>query len=102
MVGGSEEGKVRKGDYRNYYKGHMDKIKGEEGGGGGRGGQLGWGGVRGRQGTQLSLNNNKKLKLKIMSVICPDTRRRINLFGIQLVFQDPEINIEGNKNLFFS
>ena len=32
------------GDYRNYYKGHMDKIKGEGGGGGGRGVQLGWGG----------------------------------------------------------
>ena len=24
------------GDYRNYYKGHMDKIKREGGGGGGR------------------------------------------------------------------
>ena len=34
-----------KGDYRNYYKGHMDKIKREEGGGGGREGVLtgvGW------------------------------------------------------------
>ena len=28
---------MRRGDYRNYYKGHMDKIKGEGGGGGGRG-----------------------------------------------------------------
>ena len=28
---------MRTGDYRNYYKGHMDKIKGEGGGGGGRG-----------------------------------------------------------------
>ena len=28
---------MRRGDYRNYYKGHMDKIKGESGGGGGRG-----------------------------------------------------------------
>ena len=36
---------MRKGDYRNYYKGHMDKIKGEGGGGGGRG--FGWGGVEG-------------------------------------------------------
>ena len=25
---------MRRGDYRNYYKGHMDKIKGEGGGGG--------------------------------------------------------------------
>ena len=33
-----------RGDYRNYYKGHMDKIKGEGGGGGGR---FGWGGVEG-------------------------------------------------------
>ena len=34
-----------RGDYRNYYKGHMDKIKGE---GGGRGG-IGfiWDGVEG-------------------------------------------------------
>ena len=36
---------MRKGDYRNYHKGHMDKIKGEGGGGGGRG--FGWGGVEG-------------------------------------------------------
>ena len=28
---------VRRGDYRNYYKGHMDKIKGEGGVGEGRG-----------------------------------------------------------------
>ena len=26
---------MRRGDYRNYYKGHMDKIKGEGGDGGG-------------------------------------------------------------------
>ena len=42
MWGG--EGTVRGGDYRNYYKGHMDKIKGEGGGGGGRWVWLGWGG----------------------------------------------------------
>ena len=29
-------GTVGRGDYRNYNKGHMDKIKGEGGGGGGR------------------------------------------------------------------
>ena len=29
--------------FRNYYKGHLDKIKGEGEGGGGRG--FGWGGV---------------------------------------------------------
>ena len=36
---------MRRGDYRNYYKGHMDKIKGE----GGDGGEMGfsWGGVEG-------------------------------------------------------
>ena len=33
-----------KRDYRNYYKGHMEKIKGE---GGGEGGGFGWGGVEG-------------------------------------------------------
>ena len=54
-----------RGDYRNYYKGHMDKIKGEGGGGGERWFQLGWGGGMGRKGTQLYLNNNTKLKLKI-------------------------------------
>ena len=46
---------MRRGDYRNYYKGHMDKMKGEGGGGGGRGFWvwLGWGGGMGRKGTQL-------------------------------------------------
>ena len=39
--------------FRNYYKGHMDKIKGVGGGGGGRGVQLGWGGGIGGKGTQL-------------------------------------------------
>ena len=42
-----------KGDYRNYYKGHMDKIKGEDGVGGERGVRLGWGGGMGRKGIQL-------------------------------------------------
>ena len=37
---------MRRGVYRNYYKGHMDKIKGEGGLGGGRWVQLGWGGDR--------------------------------------------------------
>ena len=32
------------GDYRSYYKGHKDKIKGEGGGGEGGWVQLGWGG----------------------------------------------------------
>ena len=32
---------MRRGDYRNYYKGHMDKIKGEGGGIAGRWVQLG-------------------------------------------------------------
>ena len=44
---------MRRGDYRNYYKGHMYKIKGEGGGGGGRGVGLGCGGEMGRKGTQL-------------------------------------------------
>ena len=44
---------MRRGDYRNYYKGHMEKIKREGGGGGGRGVQLGWGGGMGREGAQL-------------------------------------------------
>ena len=42
-----------RGDYRNYYKGHMDKIKGEGGGGGGKGVLLWWGGGMGRKGIQL-------------------------------------------------
>ena len=37
---------MSKGDYRKYYKGHMDQIKGDGGGGGGRWVQLGWGGGR--------------------------------------------------------
>ena len=47
------DGIVSRGDYRNYYKGHMDQIKGEGGSGGGRGVQRGWGGGMGRKGTQL-------------------------------------------------
>ena len=43
---------MRRGDYRNYYKGHVDKIKGEGGGGE----------ERGRKGIQLLLSNNKNLK----------------------------------------
>ena len=35
MSGRSGERTVKRGDYRNYYKGHMDKIKGEGGSGGG-------------------------------------------------------------------
>ena len=42
---GNGEWIVGRGDYRNYYKGHMDKTKGEGGGGGGRWVWLGWGGV---------------------------------------------------------
>ena len=44
---------MRRRDYRNYYKGHMDKIKGEGGGGGGRWGQLGWGRGMGRKSIQV-------------------------------------------------
>ena len=44
---------MRRGDYRNYYKGHMDKIKEEGGGGGGPGVQVGWGGGMGKKGIQL-------------------------------------------------
>ena len=36
-------GTVRRGDYRNYYKGHKDKIKGGGGSGGGTGGLAGVG-----------------------------------------------------------
>ena len=38
------EGVVGRGVFRNYYTGHMDKIKGEGGGGGGIGFWLWWGG----------------------------------------------------------
>ena len=44
---------MRRGDYRNYYRGHMDKIKGEGGGEGRSGIQLELGGGMGRKGTQL-------------------------------------------------
>ena len=40
---------MRRGDYRNYYKGHMDKIKG----GGREVGSAGVGGGMGRKGIQL-------------------------------------------------
>ena len=42
-----------RGVFRNYYKGHMDKIKGEDGGEGGRWVWLVWVGGMGRKGTQL-------------------------------------------------
>ena len=48
-----------RGVYRSYYKGHMDKTKGEDEGGGGRWVWLGWGGGMGRKCKQLLLNNNK-------------------------------------------
>ena len=51
-----------RGDYSNYYKGHMDKKREEGGGEGGRWVQLGLGGGMGRKGIQLSLNNNKNFK----------------------------------------
>ena len=40
---------MRRGDYRNYYKGHMDKIKGK--GGGGR--EVGLAGVGWRDGEKV-------------------------------------------------
>ena len=45
--------------FRNYYKGHMDKTKGEGKSKGGRWVWLGLGGGVGRKCRQLSLNNNK-------------------------------------------
>ena len=55
---------MRRGVYRNYYKGHMDKIKGrvEVGEGGG----FSWDGVEGwgEKCRQLYLNNNKIIKKK--------------------------------------
>ena len=50
---GSGEGTVRRGDYRNYYKGHMDKTMGEGEEGGWRWVHMGWGGGMGRKGIQL-------------------------------------------------
>ena len=44
---------MRRGVYRNYYDGHMDKIKGEGGSDGRRWVWLGWGGEIGRKGIQL-------------------------------------------------
>ena len=38
---------------KSFYKGHMDKIKGEGGDGGGRWVRLVWGGGMGRKGIQL-------------------------------------------------
>ena len=53
-IAGGWWGTVERGDYRNYYKGHMDKTKGEgSGGGGGRWVQLGCGRGMGRKGIQL-------------------------------------------------
>ena len=59
---GSGEGSVGRGDYRNYYNGHMDKINGEGEIGGSRWVLLGCGGVMGREVIQLLLNNNNNFK----------------------------------------
>ena len=48
---------MRRGDYRNYYQGHMDKIKGEGGGWGGRGVRLAWGGGMDEKGKGDIVNN---------------------------------------------
>ena len=53
MIEGSGEGIVGRGVFRNYYKGHMDKTKGEGRGGGGRWVWLGWGGGVERKCRQL-------------------------------------------------
>ena len=50
---------MRRGDYRNYYKGHMDKIKVEGGGGGGSG--FSWGGEK----VQTTVTEQQyKIKIK--------------------------------------
>ena len=49
-MGAGTEGR---GDYRSYYKGHMNKSKGEVGEGGGKWVHLGWGEGMGRKGIQL-------------------------------------------------
>ena len=46
-------GTVGRGDYRNYYKGHMDKTKGEGGSREERLVWLGWGRQMGRKCRQL-------------------------------------------------
>ena len=69
-----------RGVYRNYYKGHMDKIKGEGRGGGGRwvwmGGVEGWGENTGNCNriTIKILNDVKKKKnsqLLLQAKECP-------------------------------
>ena len=50
-----------RGDYRNYYKGQMAKIKGQGGGVGGRG--FGWGGVEG-WGDKADNSNCITIKIK--------------------------------------
>ena len=53
---------MRRGDSRNYYKGHMDKIKGEGRDEGGTWVRLGWWGGLGGKGRKLYLNNNNNNK----------------------------------------
>ena len=50
---------MRRGDYRNHYKGHMDKIKGAAGGRGGRWVRLGWGRGMGEKRQTTVIENNK-------------------------------------------
>ena len=54
---------MRRGDYRDYYKGHMDKIKGEGEGGGRRWVQLGGGGgIEGGNWENCNSLINKNIK----------------------------------------
>ena len=50
--------------FRNYYKGHMDKAKGEVGSKGGRWVSMGYGGRVGRKCRQLYLTTIKELLKK--------------------------------------
>ena len=53
IAGGGGRGAVERRVFRNYYKGHMDKTKGEGGSKEGRWVWLGWGGEVGRKCRQL-------------------------------------------------
>ena len=53
-----------RGDYRNYYKGHMNKSKGEGGEGGGKWVHLEWGEGMGEKAYNCNRIINKYIKKK--------------------------------------
>ena len=96
-----------RGDYRNYYKGHMDKTKGKGGGGGGRWVHLGWGGGMGRKGMQIG-KEEAKLSLFADDMIVyienpiDSTKKLLNLINKFVKTAGYKVNIQKLKAFLYT